>query len=693
MSEITDSSSKTRIRAACRRCQRRKIKCGGEFPSCGACQKASVPCVREGKQEVQRSYITGIEQRVKWLESLIREIRPELNLEDGPGGMNNIPSQSFMQEGVPLPSPNSPLRFNNTITTHSDETTGDIFPSHQNGLQMENAAEMPRYRQMKQAHEIGLVSLSPGGEARYIGPSSGYFFADLVFSRAGRRSQARPKPRTAEKFPHLVESPVANLPTREEDAIRISSNYFQTTHLAYPFLHEHSHMQNIHQIYEGSARAIPQVSFHVYMVLAIASSNLSRQHKIQFPADGYFNTAMKYFPELCAENSLKGVQCLLLLIVYALHNPSCHVNIWNLLYQCLASLIDLGLQRDIKALPSLEVSLLEQEMRTRVFWVIYTLDRTLAILMGRPIGIRDEACELRLPMDISDAQYETGSTQERSQEDTPTHITYAIHLFKLARLNSEIKYVMHSICREPPAYAYPPIRDMRTWQKEIEERLNSWSSGISANSCSEIAVKLAEIKYHEAIILIHRPNPSIPEPSEDSLHVCFRHATEVLRKYGVLYRTDDSPLLYTRLTVHSVFLSTLIMLYAVWKISEIAAQVCKSFEQFIADLKTASNVLSSIGEHWLEAKKTRDCVDELSDATVKWLLSSRLQLAETASHNTDAQTAIVPQNTEQSAKTAPSPAGFDPFEFLEDPNSLMSSTEWSDLPDFDNLMWEILNFR
>ncbi|CRG84961.1 Transcriptional activator protein acu-15 [Talaromyces islandicus] len=527
MSDQLDSFPKSRIRTACRRCQQRKIKCGGEFPSCSACQKAGVSCVREGKQEVQRSYIAGIEQRVKWLESLVRESRPDINLDHGRvSATNNIaPNQPVLQQGVTLPSPSSPLRFEN-LPGFPEEPSGGNVPTQQAEVQLTNPIEVPRHRQLKQAHEIGLVSLSSGGEARYIGPSSGYFFADL---------------------------------------------------------------------------------------------------------------------------------------------------------------------RDIKVLPILEVSLLEQEMRTRVFWVIYTLDRTLAILMGRPIGIRDEACELRLPMDISDSQYDVGLTEERSADASPTHITYAIHLFRLARLNSEIKYVMHSICRDPPAYAYPPVRDMSTWQQEMIGRLNDWAADIPINSCSDLAATMAEIRHHEAILLVHRPNPRIPEPSEDSLLVCFHHAAETLRKYGTLYRTDYSPLLYTRLTVHSVFLSTLIMLYAVWKIPNIASQVSKHFEQFMADIKIALNILSSIGEHWLEAKKTRDCVDELSDATVKWLLSGRVQLTKTTSHTNVPSFGL--QNPEPSAPpSSSSPAGFDSVELLEDPGSLMS-TEWSDLPDFDNLMWEILNFK
>jgi hypothetical protein len=31
-------------------------------------------------------------------------------------------------------------------------------------------------------------------------------------------------------------------------------------------------------------------------------------------------------------------------------------------------------------------------------WTVYSLDRALATIMGRPIGLRDEACELRVSL-------------------------------------------------------------------------------------------------------------------------------------------------------------------------------------------------------------------------------------------------------------------------------------------------------
>ncbi len=105
---------------------------------------------------------------------------------------------------------------------------------------------------------------------------------------------------------------------------------------------------------------------------------------------------MTYFDQVQLEGSLEGLQCLLLLQIYALHNPSLGLNVWYLSYQCIASVLDLGLQRDARAGKNL--SLLTQEMRTRIFWSVYSLDRTLATIMGRPIGLRDEGCELRVSM-------------------------------------------------------------------------------------------------------------------------------------------------------------------------------------------------------------------------------------------------------------------------------------------------------
>ena len=346
-------------------------------------------------------YIANLQKRLQWLESLVKD-QPNISLEDGPP----IDLTEFSQI-EPSVEGHTEHAITSTPVQHEppSRTFGESRPSqpaftpmHQDNEPLSRAAPTS-HTQQKPAHEIGLVSLS-GGEPRYIGPSSGYFLANLVFSNAGRhagpsRGHENPtEPISLSK--ELFNSP-APLPSRKEDAIELSSKYFKSVHCIYPFLHEPTHMQKLERMYASRPSSPnPAVAFHVYMVLAIAASDLSRRFKLRLPAEGYYTAATQYFEGACAEGSLEGLQSLLLLMIYALHNPSCGVNIWSLNYQCLGALIDLGLQRDVRASSAFPISFLEQEMRTRIFWVVYSFDRTLGTMMGRPIGVRDEACELRV---------------------------------------------------------------------------------------------------------------------------------------------------------------------------------------------------------------------------------------------------------------------------------------------------------
>ncbi|KAK6823725.1 fungal transcription factor regulatory middle homology region [Aspergillus parasiticus SU-1] len=718
-----DSPRRNRNRAACRRCQRRKIRCDGQTPRCGSCQKASTPCINDGKQLVQRSYIASMEKRIQWLETLVKKSCPNVDLGAQPRDNLAQEEEPVLVEEHEETSILSPQR---EFPASEEQGLGQSRQQYQGGPHhpLRSISRM----ESRQAHEIGLVSLSPGGEPRYIGPSSGYFFANLVFSSAGRHQKRRNAANdstgslsgeSTALAAEILHTP-ASLPPRRETAAELSAKYFETIHIIYPFLHQPSHMSYIDQMY-SSEDVSPIVAFQVYMVMAIAATDLSRRSKVRLPAEGYYATAMQHFSNMSPDGTLGGLQSLLLLMVYGFHNPSCGINIWNLNYQCLASLIDLGLQRDIRNTPSLKISLLEQEMRTRVFWVVYTFDRTIGTMMGRPVGIRDEACDLRLPMDISDLELMRPDAQERSPEQSPSHISFGIHLFKAARLNSEIKYVMHSISREPPAYAYPPIRDIFIWQREMLERLQTWKAETPhTDNINNMSAKLCEIKYHEMMILVLRPSPAIPDPSEDSSILCFRHAMELLESFRELYKHDS--LQYSRLVVHSIFLGTLVVLHSIWKLPDISTNI--QIDELSKNITTALNILSSIGEYWLEAQRARDCIDDISGVTMRRLLKTRASGESTAtlrlrsrirttnniqqSPNLSSQLPLGQNATSQQQELIDldtNPAGFGDFNTgfpdatVEQLDSLQlfgdSAFEetfgLTGVPDFDGLMWELFN--
>ncbi|PYH67981.1 uncharacterized protein BO88DRAFT_444716 [Aspergillus vadensis CBS 113365] len=682
------------------------LQCDGNEPSCSSCLKAGVSCVNDGKQEVTRRYISNMENRIRWLESIVKEncanvdlgLEPRNNHEDDPTTNVHQSSREFRREAQAV-SCNEENTFNSLSEQH---------PQHH--VPGNNSGHQP-------AHEIGLVSLSSGEGPRYIGPSSGYFFANRIFSSAGRRSKARGVKKATAESTSLSSELLSNLtllPTRKKSAMELSRKYFRTVHLIYPFLHEPTHMSVIERVY-ASHNENPLDLFQVYMVLSISALYLSRECKVHLPVEGYYASAMKYVEQVCSYDSVTALQCMLLLMVYALHNPSTNVNIWNLNYQCLASVIDLGLQRDVRASPSLGISLLDQEIRTRIFWVVYTLDRAICTMMGRPIGIRDEACEMRFPLDIPDTGLVNPDPNRNESQESPSHMSHSIHLFKLAKMNSEIKYVMHSIQRDVPRYAYPPVRDIFTWQRYMIKTLKDWKSTIpqEVTSGGDVMAKLCKTRYHETMVLLLRPSPAIPSPSEETLDLCFHQAVDLLQTFGDIYRTGS--LLYSRLLVHSVFLGALVLLYCIWKLPRTTTKV--RVDELMSSLTMAQNILSSIGEHWSEATRARDCIDELSRVTIERLLRTQstaelytetdrtqsraggMQSSLSAQHHQLAEYDGIPpryRNSDQIPGALAPPQEYQPedtsyhFNLFDD--LLQGDFQgWSGMPDIDGLMWEVFN--
>lgn len=253
--------------------------------------------------------------------------------------------------------------------------------------------------QTEAAHEIGLIPLSSGVN-KYVGPSSGFPFAKLVFARADQASpgtvqsnMSQDSPSTVRSRPSFQFRPTA-IPTSREQALELSKTYFEYVHVQYPFLHEPSHYRLLNEVYNNSLRASSSALFQITMVLAISATILSKSLRIPFTGEGLCATAMEHANKLDFQNSVNGVQCLLLIAMFTLHSPYLAINPWYLNYQCLAAVLDLGLQRNIPI--STSVSSFEREMRTRIFWVIYSIDRILATTLGRPIGLRDEGCDLRV---------------------------------------------------------------------------------------------------------------------------------------------------------------------------------------------------------------------------------------------------------------------------------------------------------
>ncbi|OHE91354.1 hypothetical protein CORC01_13331 [Colletotrichum orchidophilum] len=531
-----------RLRLACSRCQRRKIR------------------------------ISNLIERVKWLENIVKERCPDINLSLGPSGdfdMDIDGDETFTGDSMNRVNSASPEDSLNLTDSHivQAQPAQSLEPVQATQTVRSGSRLVEPIASSALSHEIGMVSLGSSQDPKYIGPSSGYFLARLMLTSNRQDDQAWPL-RTAGSTPSIPTALVEamhgpmSMPSRHHAKL-LAENYFDVINCQFPVLHQPSFVALMDQMYESGIdmESTPAAAFQVYMVLALGSNM--------------------------------------------------RLNVWYLNYQCIAAVLDLGLQRDINT--NAGISLLEQEMRTRIFWVVFTLDRMIATMMGRPIGLRDEACDLRLPQRLEDA-FLQGSLQSSAHQSSG-RLAFSIHLFRLAKLNSEFKYVANSIVRDTPRYAYPAVIDINEWQQGILERLDEWYSHIPNNPDSDYIRTICQISCHSLRMLVLRPSPAIPNPSPETLKKCFSAAREAIHLFDHLYKKNL--LIHTWNTCHSAVLSIITMLYCLKMVPEIARQT--ALDALMSDFSAGLGVLAATGEHWSGAKRCRDILDEMIRATVRWV--------------------------------------------------------------------------
>lgn len=228
----------------------------------------------------------------------------------------------------------------------------------------------------------------------------------------------------------------------------------------------------------------------------------------------------------------------------------------------------------------------------------------------------------KLPQPLDDADTAHGARFDNKQSCS---LAVSIHLFQLAKINSEIKYVANSIVRDVPDYAYPAIRDISAWQSSTLQKLNDWAATIPQTQPPAEYLKLTcELRCLTIKMLLLRPSPAIPNPTSAILRNCHESARRSLQLYERLYKSDL--IIYDWITLHGVVFSTITALYCTRAVPEIAQTVEPG--SLMEDMSVSLSILSATGEHWSGAKRARDILDDVGKITIRWLRQSRQLFAQ-----------------------------------------------------------------
>lgn len=172
-----------------------------------------------------------------------------------------------------------------------------------------------------------------------------------------------------------------------------------------------------------------------------------------------------------------------------------------------------------------------RDLRRRLWWCVYSLDRLVSTCVGRPFGITDQVVTTEFPT-LLDDQYITtsGFTDLPSQPPPPTYKLVAHHYFRLRLLQSEILQVLqhrqaeqarsrganqsnsfiHKDLISPFAGKFASFQE---WRVDVDRRLWEWKE--SAPRKEDIGVAFTplflELNYWQAVIMLYRQSLAVPE--------------------------------------------------------------------------------------------------------------------------------------------------------------------------------------
>ncbi|RMY11521.1 hypothetical protein D0867_08053 [Hortaea werneckii] len=475
--------------AACSRCRNAKIKCDGKLPACSSCEKngRAAECTSTNDQFArgkERSYVSTLETRIDKLQARLEEAK---------------------------------ARKPSVVSIPDDETAVPSRRQSYNVPALEHSsAGGSRAQRRKEASAIDdLVSdfgfLSVNATARdFYGFTSAMSYARLILSAcskdplpSGTTKELPPRYAAASLIQHYLNNIFTLVPVFEEASFygSVDNTYAQDTRKADPFDH-----------------------WVVRMVLAIASASMSEQRGDQHYLEGigHVCAALSHAEGVLHPGSISSVQALVMLTEYAMLDPH-HFDSWSLIGAASRAMVDLGLHTDPpKGTPMTKGKL---DLRRRVFWCVYVLDRSTSLVQTRAFSFSDDSVRVKIPFTKAPSVLPAATNKSGLQKPWVQTHEQALDLIHLRQIQSgwytDLFQSGRTTWDEPYHYLWQTCEAMRKWFENIS---------VTTNPSMRAFFEL-ELLY--SYIYVLSPSPRVPAISPFAAKLifeyCIRYADLMLR--------------------------------------------------------------------------------------------------------------------------------------------------------------------
>ncbi|UKZ80915.1 hypothetical protein TrVFT333_008680 [Trichoderma virens FT-333] len=392
-----------------------KVKCDGKLPACTACEKAGREnaCSAANDQFArgkERSYVAALELRIEKLERRIAYAKSRKA----------------------------------SVALHDSESLATAQVDRRDSLASIRAAIHRKAARTRENSDVNsLISdfgfLSVNATTRDFEPSIiNMTFARLVLAAA-----------TKDPIPGMPESPLPQKPYATE----IFHHFMKNMYPLFPCFSETAALNILNDIYHPQNDRVINASDYwlLYMILAIGSTMQSQK-----VSDDYYNLgvsfvskALDYADIALAPGYATQIQSLLLLTQYAILDPN-HFDSWLLIGFTARAVIDLGFHQDPPM--STVVDRTALDMRRKIFYCTYALDRSISMVHARTFSFTDDAIHVAFP-NAADLDRK-GKDGDSGPISGPQSVDPGLLLFQLRRAQS----YCYVYCIAPSARA-PEIND------------------------------------------------------------------------------------------------------------------------------------------------------------------------------------------------------------------------------------------
>ncbi|SCU88174.1 LADA_0E08636g1_1 [Lachancea dasiensis] len=475
----------------------------------------------------------------------------------------------------------------------------------------ESARRLESLGSMKRSqHKSGESALGAASNS-YLGDSSGIPFAKLIFTAINFlpdavEEAAKQEEEEPEKKDEDLVVDISYLPTKME-AQELVSQYFARCNSQLPILHREYFLKRYFEpIYGTWDKSVSMCSdttlinenftlppdkidedlvgdpwydpllsevdrepkevpskfhtplFFLNIVMAIGDSAkilISDERR----SVAFKNRASTFMDALFRSDDLMAALAGTLLIAqYSTMRPNVP-GVWYTMGSALRLAVDLGLHAEKL---NRNYDPFTRDMRRRLFWCTYSLDRQICAFFGRPFGIPDENVSTEFPSDLDDALITTAADdiEDYSQVKSAmaSYKCVSSAFFVLRKLQAEIVQELYARKNLPDGFT-----TIHEWREHMNARLDKWYQKKVPKTTRKMncnfTLELFQLELHHSKVLLYGLCPKSMTLDEHGFRIVYHNTKGIIDVYYKLCREKN--IMYTWVAVHNLFMAGMTYLY------------------------------------------------------------------------------------------------------------------------------------